>query len=374
MKQKLKKTKPEVLEPVPPGRPAVKSHEVLKALRRSIISGEWSPGERLPTRRKLCATLDCSAATLQQAMNTLGEEGFLISTARSGTVLSHDSPHLTDIGIVFSQAPETNRFWTALGNEASKPRDDGLNLRCWYGIDEHPENPSRKRLERDVRNGRLAGVFFACNPYLYANSPLLMHPGIPRVAFGTATLEEQYQHKLSVVTVEGRSFSERATAFLREQGRHRLAVIAPPGLEDGPDAWREVAARHGFDLPSWAYQEVDQGHALTARYLARLLFREAMPDRPDGLIVADDNLVEQVTLGIADAGVNVPQNLDIVAHCNFPWPPPSALPVTRLGFDAHRILEEGLRLLRESISGAPSATARVDAVFERELNSEHDPR
>ncbi len=320
----------------------------------------------MPTRRELCDALDCSSATLQQAMNLLTEEGFIVSMTRKGTVVSETSPHLTEIAIVFPAAPGDNRFWTALGNEAIKPRDDGFNLRCWYGINDHGTNPDRLQLEQDVLNGRLAGIFFASSPHLLMDSPLLMHPGISRVAFGAEVIATNFQQKLSVVSLDGCSFSECAVARLLERGRGHLAVVNTPNT-DGYEKWRAVAERHGCELPPWAYHEVDQQHALTARFLARLLFREAMPDRPDGLIITDDNLVEQVTIGLAEAGIHVPQDLDIVAHCNFPWPPPSALPVTRLGFDARRILEGGLRLLRESFAEAPPAQAMVKAVFEEEL-------
>lgn len=320
----------------------------------------------MPTRRELCEGLGCSSATLQQAMNLLTDEGFIVSMTRNGTVVSETSPHLTEIAIVFPEASGDNRFWTALGNEAIKPRDDGFNLRCWYGIDEHIKNPDRLQLEQDVLNGRLAGIFFASSPHFLVDSPLLMQPRIARVAFGTEDIITRFQQTLSVVSLKGGSFSERAITRLLERGRRRLAVVNTFGT-GGYEKWSAATARNGCELPPWAYHEVDQKHALTARYLARLLFRESMPDRPDGLIITDDNLVEQVTLGLADAGVNVPEDLDIVAHCNFPWPPPSALPVTRLGFDAHRILEEGLCLLRETIAGAPPAKATVEAVFEEEL-------
>ena len=152
---------------------------------------------------------------------------------------------------------------------------------------------------------------------------------------------------------------------MSERGRRRLAVIAPPSTEGNPAAeWAAAAERHGCELAEWAYHEVSQRHPVSGRYLARVLFRDGAADRPDGLIISDDNLVEQVTLGVADAGLRVPHELDIVAHCNFPWPPPSALPVIRLGYDAGKLLDAALELLRNTIDGAPPAEATVDVQFE----------
>jgi hypothetical protein len=41
-------------------------------------------------------------------------------------------------------------------------------------------------------------------------------------------------------------------------------------------------------------------------------------DRPDGLIILDDNLAGPALQGLAQAGVRLGQDLDVVTHCNFP--------------------------------------------------------
>jgi DNA-binding LacI/PurR family transcriptional regulator len=118
--------------------------------------------------------------------------------------------------------------------------------------------------------------------------------------------------------------------------------------------------------PYW-FQGVSQSSAGTGRNLARLLFREGQRDRPDAVIVADDNLLEPITLGIRDAKMRVPRDVLVLSHCNFPWPTRSAVPVIRLGWNTRGILELALDVLTRTRGSATTVESSVDAVFEDEL-------
>ena len=112
---------------------------------------------------------------------------------------------------------------------------------------------------------------------------------------------------------------------------------------------------------------MSQSSAGTGRNLARLLFREGQRDRPDAVIVADDNLLEPITLGIRDAKMRVPRDVLVLSHCNFPWPTRSAVPVIRLGWNTRGILELALDVLTRTRGSATTVESSVDAVFEDEL-------
>ena len=51
-------------------------------------------------------------------------------------------------------------------------------------------------------------------------------------------------------------------------------------------------------------------------------------DRPDALVITDDNLVPAATAGVLAAGRRVPADLEVVAHANFPHVTPSAVPAS----------------------------------------------
>jgi hypothetical protein len=70
-------------------------------------------------------------------------------------------------------------------------------------------------------------------------------------------------------------------------------------------------------------------------------------ERPDAILVNDDYLVEAVTQGVLDAGRRVPEDVVVVAQCNFPHLPPAVTPVVRLGYDLPDLMDRALAALLE---------------------------
>jgi DNA-binding LacI/PurR family transcriptional regulator len=299
------------------------------------------------------------------AMDRLAAEGFIRSDGRHGTFVHDQPPHLTDIAVVFPSAPVvTNHFWVALDNTIKSVPFSGFKLTCWYGVDAHVDNAVYTSLCERVDQGSLAGLLFVTSPFYFLKSPLLVQrPGIPRIAFAS-----KWRHSgaaVSTIDFKHASFAERAVARLAQNKRRRLAIITYP--DDPYEAWLEICERHGIELRPYWFQGVSQTSPGTGRNLARLLFREGQKDRPDALIVADDNLLEPITLGLVDAGMRVPKDVSVLAHCNFPWPTKSAVPVTRLGWDTRGILELALNVLDQTRRKSSTTHSSVDAVFEEEI-------
>lgn len=57
-------------------------------IKTQIINGVYSPGERIPSERKLCSTYDVSRMTIRQAINKLALDGYLYSIKGSGTFIA----------------------------------------------------------------------------------------------------------------------------------------------------------------------------------------------------------------------------------------------------------------------------------------------
>ena len=87
-------------------------------------------------------------------------------------------------------------------------------------------------------------------------------------------------------------------------------------------------------------------------------------DRPDGIILADDNFLPAAVQGLIDADIGVPDDVSVVALTNFPNIVSTPVPVTRLGFDAGRILDLLTDRLDQGHKG--DETLNVYARFESE--------
>ncbi|QVQ50076.1 GntR family transcriptional regulator [Spiractinospora alimapuensis] len=63
--------------------------QLAAGLRQRIHSGEWAPGEKLPSETTLAAELGASRATVRQAINALQEAGLVRVRHGRGTFVAH---------------------------------------------------------------------------------------------------------------------------------------------------------------------------------------------------------------------------------------------------------------------------------------------
>ncbi len=66
--------------------------QTIQQLKRSIVTGEFEPGQRLPTERELAVRLGVSRNTLREAIRALTLGGILEARQGSGTYVSSLSP------------------------------------------------------------------------------------------------------------------------------------------------------------------------------------------------------------------------------------------------------------------------------------------
>ncbi len=334
---------------------------IIAALRGGIRDRSLPPGSRLPTRRELQQRFDVASATLQRALDRLAADGFIATRANRGTFVVDHPPCAHHYGLVVPVAHGAVpvHFWTALTNEARQlsGAPGARRLSVYNGVDGNARGADYQRLVRDLGHGRLAGLVFAVDPSSLARTPVLTTPGIPRIAIMRRELAG-----VAAVTLDDESFITKALDHFRARRRTRVAVLSVPG-KDG--AYRErtldaLAARWLATRPYW-WHTTDPGTAVGARSFTHLLMSGGPDDRPDALLILDDNLVEHATAGLIAAGVRVPGDVEVVAHCNFPWPTRALLPVRRLGYDARELLERCLAWI--DAGGTPDTGVTVPARF-----------
>ncbi len=341
---------------------------IVTTLKRRIVRGALHPGDRLPDRRTLVRTFGASPGSVQTALQRLIDEGFVTVGARKhGTFVATRPPHLHHYKLLFPYAPEyPGEFWRVLREQAAAmsaatPREFSF----FYGQGGHRDVESYQELVEDVRAERVAGLIFASGAAEFKGTPILDQPGIARVAIAD-TYELPGIPKLHVDLA---SFLAAALDVLVARGRRRIAVLFGSSPNDinsqaASDFAAGMAARGLAVNPVWT-QFVDVWSPLSARRCLHLMLSRPARQRPDGLILADDNFVPSATAGIRDAAVRVPADLSVVALANFPVGITSAVPVIRIGFDARSILDTLARWVDLLRAGQhPPASRRVGAVSE----------
>lgn len=351
-------------------RPAATRESILTYLREQIVSGELPPGSRLPTRRELELQLGTTLVTIQRAFEILQENGFVDSRGKSGTFVADRPPHLFNYGLVFPRGPNGNRdswprFWEALCYEAaSVERSQPRRVELFYDIDGHADNLKYQRLVETVRSQRFAGLIFPHHPVELVKTPLMFEPGVGRVAF----MQAADINDVPAISFDYYSFIDRAVGFLQDRGRKKIAVLSLP---EWPVEYQQflantLASRDMSTRPYWL-QAVSRSADKSCSRLIHLMMHSGQNEVPDGLIVMDDNLLQHSASGLLAAGVRVPDQLDVVAHTNFPWPTPSAVPVKRLGFNVRTVLATSLdRIDQQRRNEQPPSLTIVRATFEDE--------
>jgi DNA-binding LacI/PurR family transcriptional regulator/DNA-binding transcriptional regulator YhcF (GntR family) len=334
---------------------------ILEHLRSQIIAGDLLPGVQLPTRRELEKQYGVSMGTVQQALDRLSQDGFVVADGRRGTHVAEHPPHLSQYALIFRHHPQADRwvwtrFYSALSQEAlAANRADHPRIAVRTGIEGHSDNAGFRQLLDDVKAQRLAGMIFADGFGLLEDLPIVQSASTPIVLLGDTKLPH-----IAQVDTDFDSFYREAYEHLMRKGCKRLAILThqSPGW---PPLERtiESARASGFTiLPHWI-QHVDVEFSSASANIMSLLMNAR--DLPDALLITDDNLVEHATSGLQPhMGTHM---LEIVAHCNIPHLPASRVPVQFLGFDARVLLRRCLEQIDAMRRGEKPDAVKIGATW-----------
>jgi len=326
---------------------AVKRSEIVDELRTRIISGEFPPGSRLPSYAQIAEEFNSCRVTAQHAMRYLHEAGHVVIEQRIGAFVSKNPPNLCNIGIVIDRPKEsadTSVFQNALRAEVEKwrlkksPSGQKWQFSHYYGSVGFSEARDREALLHSIHNQRFAGLIFLvgmCDPSVVISDLQLELLSTPKIVIGN-----KYAGMHSV-QLDYDAFFTRALDYLHERGRKRIGfLLLCSGVQTLADTYEklqpQVEARGMTTKPQWMHGTIFELKSWATSYI-QLLMQCRGDDRPDALIIGDDHFVPEVTQVVLGSGVEVPKEFEVVAFAVFPTPTPSAVPATRLGFNASQL-------------------------------------
>ena len=330
---------------------------VVTELRDRIVAGDLSPGDRLPSHRELMARHGLSLVTVQQALKSLAAEGFIYSGPRRGRFVAAHPPHKHRFAVALPGHPEaihtvqwTRRFAALLAAAGQYAPDGDRQWVVYFDVDADPDDPTGyrpgcHRLEADIAAHRLAGVLITPASDRLAGSSLAQQRTVPIAITGSA---DRHDQSLPVLTFDRPAFVQRAMRHLIDRGCQRIGWVARLNdpvervMEQLQRADRVGAAevRPEWVIPAHTFHPDWLQHSLN------MLLNRPAHQRPDGLVIGDDHLVEPAAAALNALNVPVPDELALVGHWNFPLACEAQVPVHLLGFDA----DEQLRLAAELLT------------------------
>lgn len=326
-------------------------------IRAGIVSGKWTVGGKLPTWDELCRMYDVGRPTLTRAMTVLKREGFVVSKSTSGTFVSENPPNIGRYVMLFESEPSArgaggwNLFWESLAAEALDYSGGGISIEVLFKVRVRGGDSRFAVLMDDARKRRIAGAIVVSSAeFLNLEFP----EGFPNV-FISGT--EPCAGRCSV-GLDWESFYTSAAEIMRSSGVKRVAVIA----NAQGDALRcaGVFSECGFCIPEkWALS-MPGTHSESARSLVRLLFSVPGKYRPDGLVVADDNLLQPVLDGLAAENIYPGHGAVVAAHGNSGRNTANS-GVKRLYFNSFKVISAALELLRKQSAGERAGAVSIRA-------------
>lgn len=350
-----------------------KCFKVVDALRREIVEGEYGPGERLPNRLQIKERFGVAMLTVQKALDSLAADGFIRSQTRNGTFVVDNPPHLCNYGLVVPAGGLWSRYYTAMREAAKYINENSENIHLVeYTISGKANSPEgMQRLLADVKSRKVAGLLFMGRFDDYDLSEVLnaAAPDVPVVAAAGNT-----QINAPKVSGDPSLFINRAVDYLESKGCRRVAHICTemPSPEDESEDLEKRIYDSGLEVRPYWIQYVPAGASFrSAARIVQLLVRLNDDDRPDGLIVHDDNLVEFVIEGLTKEGVKVPDDLVVVSLWNYPPKRNRPTPIKYLGPDLREVLKREIELLNMQRSGQkPPELTMGSPLFEEEVKAD----
>lgn len=277
-------------------------------------------------------------------------------------------PHLNHYGIIFPLPNPTmaarSRFYETLHQEVLRRQGAPYQFSLYYYNFFEPfetvtPSPYHERLLADLAAQRLAGLILASSPEAFAHTPIITQPDIPRVAL--ASLPNSLG--IPMIKFDIDDFFRKAFVTMTAHGRRKAAIFSIHLDRHMADQHTllALAAQHGIEVRDYWRHGFSNDTRPQATAVTQLLMHLPDADRPDTLIIADDNLIDPIIAGLNAARVRVPEELQLIVLSNYPAPPPPSLSVQMLYFDCRAMLATALESLlhqREALAGnAPPVPA-----------------
>lgn len=348
-----------------------KQPAILDHLRHQISHGKLTPGDRLPTIRQMIAEYGVSTRTVQRAIERLGKEGFIRSEAGQGLFVADRPPSRTRFALVFPYRQQPDQFWSLYWKALIKASGDlekqtQIDFPIHYDI-EHSIGDSRdyRNLVDAVESDCVAGLIFANSPHSLKGTPVLDRKGLPRVAF----MSHASIKGVNAVTLNTHAVLKRMLAELKQRGKRRVAVLLASVVHNHHHQFLErddvlgIIREMGLSIePHW----IQATHPHTAHWAEAAslsMLHQGQKNRPEALLILDDNLTEHAQKGIMASGLRVPEQLMVITFCNFPCPPKTEIPMYHIGPDSRNILQHCVDVIESIRQGRKTEPLHFVPIF-----------
>ncbi len=336
-----------------------KTGQIVKDIRRQIVTGLLQPGDKLPTYDNYGKQYQVSKMTMQMALNQLKADGFVESVARQGMFVSDKPPHANRFALLLPVHEEHNRFWRILIDEAVRYTEKiGYELEVFHDIKKPGE---RSRLRKEISHRRLAGLILVCDPKDFDIDDIMDDATIPKACFHISPHESTISFSF-----DSPELIRKSLDYFSASNRKRIAYITCYGFSDSYESFLQGIKERGMEsCEAWQFPLENPD---VADNVVQLLMSLPEDQRPDALLLADDNVEEAAHRGLIKSGIKIPEELEVICYCNWNCNHKKLFPLHYVGFDIEAAIAKSIDFFTKFENDpVPHENYMLPALFEDEL-------
>jgi GntR family transcriptional regulator/MocR family aminotransferase len=254
-------------------------------IKQEIISGNFDRSEKLPSKRRLALSLQCSQNTVQAAYNQLVDEGYLAPRARCGY-------YIAELGGILNIGQEHQALPADKGQPDTYSFDfshQGVDFECFpFSVWRKITKEIIHEYDRDLlRTGDPKGypkLRAGIARYLHHSRGVNCSPEQIIISSGTEFLLQlliQLFDKDAVYAIENPGYEKLSMIFKSSRAEYRPVTLDESGMR--PDGLEKSAAGVACITPS---HQFPTGHIMPVSRRIRLL--NWANEKPDRYIIEDD--------------------------------------------------------------------------------------
>lgn len=333
-----------------------KHAEIRSVLIRQLRSGQWKPGERIPTEAELIERYGVSRITVARAVRDLEAEGLVERRRGAGTfVRGTSAADQLSFGLLIPELGETEIFEPICQGMMESPLARGCAL-VWGSVRSQTASKEDRAWElcRQFIDRRVSGVFFAPLELIASRAEVnariadaLDAARIPVVLLDRGLAPYPERDRYDLVGIDNPRAGYTVTEHVIGLGARRIGFL---GAEAGASTVDEREA---------GYRE-----ALYRAGLAvdRTLIRRMKPDddlgikdfmqsqRPDAIVCANDRTAGRLMHTLRRLRYSVPDDIRLVGIDDVDYAALLPVPLTTLRQPTSQIGDAALAVMRARVS------------------------
>lgn len=289
---------------------STKQRHVFETVRRRIQSGDFKPGERIPSDSELVREFGVSRPTVAKALQELEQHGLVRRRAGSGTYVLNMNKDGLQFGLLIPGLGTTEIFEPICAEIAASAHREGHSL-VWGAVTrDQADDMGELALELCQRyvKDRVSGVFFApldSVPNADATNQRIIarldQAGIPVVLLDADYLPYPERSNYDLLGIDNRRVGYLITHHLFQRGCHTVVFVAHPGAAcDARIAgFIEAVVKDAGTFDSKLVARIDSSSGQAVSDMLATL-------KPDGIACVNDLTAGEIMLNLDRLGVDVP--------------------------------------------------------------------